>query len=136
MAGNYKVTSDFRETAPWHADYTPIAAKVSGGHKSVRVIENSGRRIVLQHLLVVKTDEGKSEPRCAPPEATSPRYTEPVTTIAWTNARCLIYSHRRWLPGQPSGVLRYRPVCRVRSHGLSRAQIAFLSHLLVKLTLA
>lgn len=59
MAGNYKVTFDMRETTPWRSDYTPIEPKVSGGHESVRVIEDSGRRIVLQHLLVVKDDAGK-----------------------------------------------------------------------------
>jgi hypothetical protein len=59
MAGNYKVTFDMRETTPWRADYTPIAAKISGGHESVRVIEDSGRHIVLQHMLVV-TDAGKT----------------------------------------------------------------------------
>ncbi|MES1972450.1 MAG: DUF6607 family protein [Pseudomonadota bacterium] len=59
MAGNYKVTFDMRETTPWRADYAPIPAKVSGGHESVRVIEDSGRRIVLQHLLVATGDDGK-----------------------------------------------------------------------------
>lgn len=59
MAGDYKVTFDMRETTPWRADYTPIAAKVSGGHEAVRVIEDSGRRIALQHLLVVKDKNGK-----------------------------------------------------------------------------
>lgn len=59
MAGNYKVTFDMRETTPWRSDYTPIDPKVSGGHESVRVIEDSGRRIVLQHLLVVKDDAGR-----------------------------------------------------------------------------
>lgn len=56
MAGNYKVTFDMRETTAWRADYTPIAAKMSGGYESVRVIEDSGRRIALQHLLVVEHD--------------------------------------------------------------------------------
>lgn len=60
MAGDYKVTFDFRETTPWRADYTPIAPKVSGGHESVRVIENSPGKIVLQHLLVVSDDKGKT----------------------------------------------------------------------------
>ena len=60
MAGDYKVTFDMRETTPWRADYTPIPAKISGGHESVRVIEDSGRRIVLQHLLVVKDETGKA----------------------------------------------------------------------------
>lgn len=59
MAGNYKVTFDMRETTPWRADYTPIPANISGGHESVRVIEDSGRHIVLQHMLVV-TDASKT----------------------------------------------------------------------------
>ncbi|MCW4461559.1 hypothetical protein OK349_07555 [Sphingomonas sp. BT-65] len=58
MAGNYKVKFDMRESTPWRADYTPIEAKVSGGHESVRVIEDTGRVIRLQHLLVV-SHEGK-----------------------------------------------------------------------------
>ena len=57
MAGDFKVTFDMKETTPWHADYTPIDAKVSGGHESVRVIEDTGRKIVLQHLLVVGSDD-------------------------------------------------------------------------------
>jgi hypothetical protein len=59
MAGNYKVTFDMKETTPWRADYIPIPAKISGGHESVRVIEDTGRHIVLQHMLVV-TSEGKT----------------------------------------------------------------------------
>lgn len=59
MAGNYKVRFDFRETTPWDAGYKPIDPKVSGGHEVVRVIEDSGRVIRLQHLLVVE-DEGKT----------------------------------------------------------------------------
>jgi hypothetical protein len=58
MAGTFKVTFDFREQTAWQADYTPIAPKVSGGHEVVRVIEDSGRRIVLQHILLVE-NEGK-----------------------------------------------------------------------------
>lgn len=59
MAGNYKVRFDMQESTAWRSDYTPIAPKVSGGYEVVRVIEDSGRRIVLQHLLVVDAD-GKS----------------------------------------------------------------------------
>jgi hypothetical protein len=59
MAGNYKVKFDMRETTPWRADYTPIPDKVSGGHEAVRVVEDSGRRIILQHLLVVDDGSGK-----------------------------------------------------------------------------
>jgi hypothetical protein len=60
MAGDYKVTFDLRETTSWRTDYTPISSKLSGGHEAVRVIEDTGRHIVLQHLLVVKTEAGKT----------------------------------------------------------------------------
>ncbi|MCW3837173.1 DUF6607 family protein [Sphingomonas canadensis] len=56
MAGNYKVRFDMQEATAWRGDYTPIDRKISGGYESVRVIEDSGRRIVLQHLLVVTID--------------------------------------------------------------------------------
>lgn len=59
MAGNYKVRFDFRETVPFVADYKPIEPKVSGGYEAVRVIEDTGRVIRLQHLLVVETDGGQ-----------------------------------------------------------------------------
>lgn len=59
MAGTFKVKFDFRETVPFVADYTPIAAKISGGHEVVRVIEDTGRVIRLQHLLVVDMGDGK-----------------------------------------------------------------------------
>ncbi|MEM1051184.1 MAG: DUF6607 family protein [Pseudomonadota bacterium] len=53
MAGNFKVTFDMKETTPWHPEYTPIDAKISGGYESVRVVEDTGTKIALQHLLVV-----------------------------------------------------------------------------------
>ncbi len=56
MAGDFKVRFDMQESTPWMQGYTPIPAKVSGGHESVRVIEDTGRKIVLQHLLVVEMD--------------------------------------------------------------------------------
>jgi hypothetical protein len=59
MAGNYRVSFDFRETTAWQADYTPIEPKTSGGHEVVRVIEDTGRVIRLQHLLVAEY-EGKT----------------------------------------------------------------------------
>ncbi len=52
MAGDFKVTFDMQESTPWLAGYTPLERKISGGYESVRVIEDSGTRIVLQHLLV------------------------------------------------------------------------------------
>lgn len=59
MAGDYKVSFDMKETTSWHEDYTPIKAKISGGHESVRVIKDTGEEIMLQHLLVAEHD-GKS----------------------------------------------------------------------------
>ena len=59
MAGTFKVKFDFQEQTAWQPDYTPIAPKVSGGHEVVRVIEDTGRRIVLQHILVIEA-EGKT----------------------------------------------------------------------------
>ncbi len=59
MTGDYKVTFDMRETTPWRTDYTPISPSISGGHEVVRAIEDTGRHIVLQHLLVVKNKTGK-----------------------------------------------------------------------------
>lgn len=59
MAGNYKVTFNFEETTAWDGAYALHDAKPSGGHEVVRVIEDTGRRIVLQHILVGERD-GKS----------------------------------------------------------------------------
>lgn len=58
MAGDYKVRFDMRETVSFVASYRPLPAKVSGGYESVRVIEDRGDFISLQHILVVE-DEGK-----------------------------------------------------------------------------
>lgn len=58
MAGNYQVRFDMQESTRWDPAYTPLEAKISGGNEVVRVIEDTGRRIVLQHLLVV-SHEGK-----------------------------------------------------------------------------
>lgn len=54
MAGNFHVTFDMRETVPFVADYTPSKPKFSEGNEVVRVIEDTGTEIRLQHLLVVK----------------------------------------------------------------------------------
>ncbi|WP_337660909.1 DUF6607 family protein [Erythrobacter sp. Alg231-14] len=57
MAGDFRVRFDMQESTAWMDGYEPIEPKVSGGHESVRVIEDTGTRIVLQHLLVVGSDE-------------------------------------------------------------------------------
>lgn len=57
MAGDYRVSFDMRETTSWHADYTPLEEKMSGGFESVRVLEDAGDHIVLQHLLIVGSQD-------------------------------------------------------------------------------
>ena len=53
MTGDYKVTFDFTETVALKADYELKEPKVSGGYESVRVVEDRGDFISLQHILVV-----------------------------------------------------------------------------------
>lgn len=57
MAGNFKVTFDMQEATAWMEGYEPLDRKLSGGHEVVRVIEDTGTKIVLQHLLVAGSDE-------------------------------------------------------------------------------
>lgn len=59
MAGTYRVKFDFKETVAIAPGYEPIEPKRSGGFEAVRVIEDTGRTIRLQHLLVVKDEEDK-----------------------------------------------------------------------------
>lgn len=54
MAGDYEVRFAFHETTPFVEGYTPLEPKLSGGHEVVRVIEDTGERIVLQHILVAE----------------------------------------------------------------------------------
>jgi hypothetical protein len=54
MAGDYRVRFNFRETAPFVSDYTPLEPKTSGGYESVRVIADEGEFIQLQHMLVAE----------------------------------------------------------------------------------
>ncbi len=54
MAGDYRVRFNFNETVPFVADYEPLEPKNSGGHESVRVVEDRGDFIMLQHLLVAE----------------------------------------------------------------------------------
>lgn len=53
MAGDYKVTFDFIETVAFDAGYDLKDRKLSGGHEMVRVVEDRGDFISLQHILVV-----------------------------------------------------------------------------------
>lgn len=54
MAGNYRVRFDMQESTRWDMGYTPLDRRISGGNEVIRVIEDTGRKIVLQHLLVVE----------------------------------------------------------------------------------
>lgn len=56
MAGAFKVRFDMQESTPWTDGYEALERKISGGHELVKVIEDTGRKIVLQHLLVVDAD--------------------------------------------------------------------------------
>ncbi len=57
MTGDYKVTFDFTETVSFVDGYELKEPKLSGGHESVRVVEDRGDFISLQHLLVVGPDD-------------------------------------------------------------------------------
>lgn len=59
MAGDYHVRFDFRETVSFRDDYDPIDPKVSGGNEIVRVIEDAGDVIRLQHILCME-HEGRT----------------------------------------------------------------------------
>jgi len=57
MAGTYKVTFDFEETVPLVQGYELKKPKRSGAYEVVRVVEDKGDFISLQHTLVVGDDE-------------------------------------------------------------------------------
>lgn len=57
MAGDYKVSFDFTETISFVEGYELKEPKLSGGHESVRIVEDRGDFISLQHLLVVGPDD-------------------------------------------------------------------------------
>lgn len=59
MAGDYRVVFDFRETVALAAGYELLDPKRSGGFESVRVVEDTGSRISLQHLLVITMPESE-----------------------------------------------------------------------------
>lgn len=57
MTGDYKVTFDFTETVSFVDGYELKDPKLSGGHESVRIVEDRGDFISLQHLLVVGPED-------------------------------------------------------------------------------
>ena len=54
MAGDYYVTFDFRETVSLTPGYELKKPKVSGADEIVRLVEDRGDFISLQHILVMK----------------------------------------------------------------------------------
>jgi hypothetical protein len=56
MAGTYSVGFEFRETVALTPGYKPLPLKTSGGEEVIRVIEDTGRTIKLQHILVAQID--------------------------------------------------------------------------------
>ncbi|WP_077147581.1 DUF6607 family protein [Sphingopyxis sp. KK2] len=60
MAGNYRVSFNMQESTRWDPDYEVLEPKRSGGNEVVRVIEDTGRVIRLQHMLVITGDDDKS----------------------------------------------------------------------------
>lgn len=52
MAGDYRVSFDFIETVSFNENYVVTPPKISGAEEVVRVIENRGDFISLQHILV------------------------------------------------------------------------------------
>lgn len=59
QAGQYRVRFDMRENVSFHEGYEPMEEKLSGGNEIVRVIQDDGERISLQHILVIRMgDDG------------------------------------------------------------------------------
>jgi hypothetical protein len=59
MAGDYRVRFDFIETVGFVRDYQVREPDRSGGYEVVRVIEDRGDFISLQHILVIEAGEEK-----------------------------------------------------------------------------
>lgn len=54
QAGQYRVHFDMRENVSFRADYDPLEEKLSGGSEIVLVVQDTGERISLQHILVME----------------------------------------------------------------------------------
>lgn len=52
MAGDFRVSFDFIETVSFNENYVVMPPKISGGEEVVRVIEDRGDFISIQHILV------------------------------------------------------------------------------------
>ena len=63
MAGEYHVQFQFRETVAMRDGYTITEPYLADATEFVKVLEDSPRRIVLQHILVLHDDNGEKAPR-------------------------------------------------------------------------
>ena len=54
--GQFTVRFDFQENVAFHEGYEIIEPKISGGNEIVRLVEDTGDRISLQHILVMEHD--------------------------------------------------------------------------------
>lgn len=61
MVGDYKVTFDFTETVAFQEGYELKEPYITGGYEIVRVVEDTGTMISLQHILVVGDGEKMPE---------------------------------------------------------------------------
>lgn len=59
MTGDYRVRFDFTETVSFLKDYRVAEPSRSGGYEVVRVIEDTGTFISIQHILVIEAGEEK-----------------------------------------------------------------------------
>lgn len=59
QAGDYRVRFDFTETVSFLKDYRVAEPSRSGGYEVVRVIEDTGTFISLQHILVIEAGDDK-----------------------------------------------------------------------------
>lgn len=57
MTGDYKITFNFTETVSFQAGYELKKPYLTGGHEMVRVIEDTGTFISLQHILIIGDGE-------------------------------------------------------------------------------
>src|SRR3546814_3550699 len=57
MAGNYRVSFNMQESTRRDPDYEVLEPKRSGGNDVVRVIEDTGRKIILMHMHVITGDD-------------------------------------------------------------------------------
>ncbi len=52
--GQFKVRFDFQENVSFREGYEPVTPHLSGGNEIVRLVEDTGDRISLQHILVME----------------------------------------------------------------------------------